>query len=287
LLFLVLSYNIVQHRARTDLLTPGAMGDEKLVRAIRAHGNANKFMFLAMMMLMPLTLSAAEIRVAVASNFSSAMKALATRFEADSGHRLLLGFGSTGKHYAQILNGAPFDAFFAADTERPRLLEMDNRTVAHSRFTYARGRLILWSPRTNYVDSEGLVLKDRGFRHLAIANPKLAPYGEAARQVLTELGLWEQLSPKLVRGENIGQTYQFVASGNAELGFVAWSQLIGTKMADRGSYWTVPSSLHQPINQQAVQLIPGEPVRLFMSFVQSAAGRQIISQHGYDLPDAD
>lgn len=239
------------------------------------------------LVLVPAQLPAAEIRVAVASNFSSAMKALATRFEAESGHRLLLGFGSTGKHYAQILNGAPFDAFFAADSERPRLLEMQEKTVAHSRFTYARGRLILWSPRVNFVDSQGLVLSDGRFRHLAIANPKLAPYGEAARQVLTELGLWEQLSPKLVRGENIGQTYQFVASGNAELGFVAWSQLIGAKMADRGSYWTVPASLHQPIDQQAVQLIPGEPVQAFLSFVQSPTGRQIITEHGYDLPDAD
>jgi len=239
------------------------------------------------LLLQPSALPAAEIHVAVASNFTTTMEALAEEFESGTGHHLVLSSGSTGKLYAQILNGAPFDALFAADSDRPLRLELEPGSAVQSRFTYALGRLVLWSRTAEFVDSEGLVLKGGGFRHLAIANPKLAPYGEAARQVLMGLGLWEQLAPRLVRGENIGQAYQFVASGNAELGFVAWSQLIDSTLPDEGSHWTVPSSLHAPIDQQAVQLTDSEAVQAFMEFVQSAAGRQIISEHGYDLPDAD
>jgi len=239
------------------------------------------------LVLFPALLCAADIHLAVASNFSATMNSLAKQFEANSSHRLVLSFGSTGKQYAQIVNGAPFDAFFAADSERPHLLEKEGRTTGQGRFTYARGRLVLWSALPGFVDELGGVLENGDFRHLAIANPRLAPYGAAARQALERLGLWQSLQPRLVRGENIGQTFQFVRSGNAELGFVAKSQLIGADLADSGSYWPVPVFLHDPIDQQVAQLTDSEAVRTFLAFVQSAMGRQIISEHGYDLPDAD
>jgi molybdate transport system substrate-binding protein len=238
------------------------------------------------LLLLALPLQSAEIRVAVASNFNPAMQELAGQFESESGHRLLLSFGSTGKHYAQIVNGAPFDAFFAADSSRPRLLESEGRITPGSRVIYALGRLVLWSPLPDFVDAGGEILRMDAFRHLAIANPRLAPYGEAARQVLENLGLRDRLEPRLVRGENIGQAFQFVRSGNADLGFVADSQLVSSGLTGAGSTWIVPSSLYEPIVQQAVQLTPGEPVRSFLEFVTSGTGRQIIRKHGYDLPDA-
>ena len=233
-----------------------------------------------------LTLAAAhagEIRVATASNFRDAMSALANQFERGSGHEVSLIFGSTGKHYAQIMNGAPFDAFFAADSERPKRLEEENRALAGSRFTYARGKLVLWSPVENYVDSRGEILEHGSFRHLAIANPALAPYGQAAREVLEGLGLWPQLEERLVRGENIGQAFLFVSSGNAEMGFVAWSQLKRKDLPVRGSFWLVPGKLYQPIEQQAVLLSDNVVAPAFMLYVRSSAAARIISAHGYDI----
>jgi len=224
-----------------------------------------------------------EIRVAVASNFRNAMTALAGRFEDVSEHEVTLIPGSTGKHFAQIRNGAPFDAFFAADRLRPERLEAENLALPGSRFTYARGKLVLWSPKAGYVDSRGEVLKDGGFRHLAIANPALAPYGAAAREVMQTLGLWRKLEPQLVRGENIGQAFLFVGSGNAELGFVAWSQLKGTALPVTGSFWLVPDDLYSPIEQQAVVLRDNEAVQAFMSFVRSEEAASIIVAHGYDI----
>lgn len=222
-----------------------------------------------------------EIRIAVATNFAATMSALIQRFEELTEHRVVASSGSTGSHYAQIRNGAPFDAFFAADDERPRLLEEQGLTVPGSRFLYAVGRLALWSPRPGYVDEGGRVLEAGNFRFLAIANPDVAPYGAASRDVLMARGLWDALQSRLVRGQDIGQAYQFVATGNAELGFVAWAQLARQEPEIRGSYWLVPDSLHEPIAQEAVLLkdVPG--ARAFAAFVQSPEARDLIRSHGY------
>jgi molybdate transport system substrate-binding protein len=227
---------------------------------------------------------ASDIRIAVASNFTNAIKATTDSFEVETGHKVTLAFGSTGKHYAQIVNGAPFDAFFAADVRRPKLLEQEGLVVPESRFTYALGKLILWSPDAALVDAEGGVLEHGEFRHLAIANPKLAPYGLAAREVLQKRGFWDDMSKRLVRGENIGQAFQFVASGNAELGFVARSQLMRPGFENEGSYWDVPAELYTPIEQQAVLLKDSEAARAFMSFMRSKEAIRIIRDHGYETP---
>ena len=233
----------------------------------------------------PTLVLADQVHIAVASNFRQAITATSSRFREQSGHQVVLTPGSTGKHYAQILNGAPFDAFFAADAERPRRLEAERRIVPGSRFTYAVGKLVLWSPEEGRVDPRGDVLRLGSFNHLAIANPELAPYGSAARQVLRSLGLWQALAPRLVRGENIGQTYQFVVTGNAELGFVARAQLVIPGVALRGSQWEPPQSLYDPIQQQAV-LLRGTPAgRSFMTFMQGAEARDLIRAYGYDVPD--
>jgi len=229
-------------------------------------------------------LIAEEIRVAVASNFSIAITTLAEQFEANSGHTVSLIFGSTGKHYVQIKNGAPFDAFFAADTKRPELLEKEGVALPGSRFTYAFGKLILWSPQAGYVDPQGKVLEQGAFRHLAIANPKLAPYGKAAREVLQAIGVWGALKAKTVRGENISQTFQFVSSGNAELGLVAWSQVKQPGHPMTGSWWEVPQALYTPIEQQAVLLKENTAARAFLSFMKTEKSRALIRSFGYDTP---
>ncbi len=246
------------------------------------RGRARSLALAATLAATPAT--AADIRVAAATNVKGAIAAVAERFEEASGHRVTLIFGSTGKHYAQIVNGAPFDAFFAADDRRPRRLEAEGVAVAGSRFTYAVGRLALWSPGDGYVDPEGRVLGSGGFRRLAIANPRLAPYGEAARQTLVALGLWEGLEGRLVRGENVGQAFQFVDSGNAELGFVAWSQLREGGEPIRGSYWRVPPELHSPIEQQAVLLEESRAARDLLAFVRGPEASRILADFGYEIP---
>ena len=225
--------------------------------------------------------AADETTVAVATNFTNAMSALVERFEQRTGHRVLVSFGSTGNHYAQIKSGAPFDAFFAADAERPRLLENEGLIVPASRFRYAVGRIALWSPRAGYVDDAGRVLKTGAFRHLAIANPDVAPYGAAAREVLQAMRLWDALQPRLVRGQDIGQAYSFVHTGNAELGFVAWAQLKKPDGDVGGSYWLVPETLHEPIAQEAVLLRDVPAANALMEFVKSPEARDIIRSYGY------
>lgn len=235
-----------------------------------------------LLLLLPPQLFADVIHIAVASNFREPAREIASRYEAGHGHQVILSFGSTGKHYAQIKHGAPFDVFFAADVARPALLEAEGVAIAGSRFTYARGRLVLWSPRRGYVDNQGRVLQTGQFTRLAIANPKLAPYGRAAQEVLQARGVWQILQSRLVRGENIGQTYQFVKSGNAELGFVAYSQLITAKQFINGSYWLVPQTLYQPIEQQLVVLNSKPAVQEFIDYVQGAEAQSIIQAYGYD-----
>ncbi|WP_177419143.1 molybdate ABC transporter substrate-binding protein [endosymbiont of Lamellibrachia barhami] len=224
---------------------------------------------------------AAEIRVAVASNFSGTIKEIAQRFEAQSGHKVTLSVSSTGKHYAQIRNGAPFDLFFAADTRRPKLLDESGLIISGSRFTYAVGRVVLWSPKAGYVDRQGLVLEQGDFRFLAVANPKLAPYGRAAKEVLQLRGLWKKLRGRMVRGESIGQAFQFVKSGNAELGFVAYSQIKQPHSEPAGSLWEVPRSLYRPIEQQVVLLRDRPAARALLAFVKGDEAVAIIRGYGY------
>ena len=230
-----------------------------------------------------------EIKIAVASNFYPTMKELVTHFESitpnsDTTNNIVLISGSSGKHYAQILNGAPFDLFFSADKLRPNMLEKEEVFNNQSRFTYALGKLALWSPFNEYVDSDGQVLYTDDFRFLAIANPKIAPYGVASKETLTSMNLWQDMESKLVRGENIAQTFQFAKSGNAKLGFVSYSQILSLNSSSEGSYWLVPQDMYQPIEQQAILLKDSSLGKDFLSFIMSDEALDIIKRNGYDLP---
>ena len=230
--------------------------------------------------------NADEIQVAVAANFIAPMKLIAADFEKASGHRAALSFGATGKFYAQIRNGAPFDVLLAADDETPAKLEKEGFGVSGSRFTYAIGKLVLWSARPGYVDARGDVLKTGGFTHIALANPKLAPYGAAAIEVMTKLGLLSALEPRFVQGENIAQTYQFVSTGNAELGFVALSQVYEDGKLKSGSGWILPASMHSPIRQDAVLLSRGKDnpaAAALLQYLKTDKAKAVIRAYGYDL----
>lgn len=229
---------------------------------------------------------AAEVKVAVAANFTAPMQKIAAAFAQDTGHQAVLAFGSTGKFYAQIKNGAPFEVLLAADDETPARLEREGQAVAGTRFTYAVGRLVLWSRQPGLVDEAGAVLRSGSFARLAMADPKLAPYGAAAVEVINGLGLTATLAPKFVQGENIAQTYQFAATGNAELGFVALSQVWADGKLKEGSAWVVPARLHTPIRQDAIVLNPGKEqvaVVALMNYLRSDKARTIIRSFGYDL----
>ena len=229
---------------------------------------------------------AAEVQVAVASNFTAPMQKIAAEFEKDTGHKVLLSSGATGKFYAQIKNGAPFEVFLAADDQTPAKLESEGDAVPGSRFTYAIGKLMLWSAQPGYVDPQGAVLKQDRFQHLAIANPKTAPYGAAAMEVLTHLNLLDAVQPKLVTGENIAQAHQFVATGNAELGFVALSQVMENGKLTGGSGWPVPAELYEPIRQDAVILTPGKDqpaAKALVEYLRDKKAIAIIRSYGYDL----
>ena len=212
------------------------------------------------------------------------MDQLATEFTLESGIEVTLSTGSTGKHYAQIKHGAPFDVFFAADVERPQLLEETGAAVEGTRFTYALGKLVLWSANPGLVDQHAEVLTSDSFNYVAIANPDLAPYGSAAREVLKGLDLWDALNDRIVRGENINNTYQYVRSRNADLGFVAYSQIVDQGASTDGSKWIVPDSLYPPIEQQAILIRETEQAKQFITFVRSTTGRQIIRDSGYEVP---
>lgn len=229
-----------------------------------------------------------DVQVAVAANFTEPMKKIAADFERASGHRVLLSLGSTGKFYSQIKAGAPFDVLLAADDETPRKLGEDGLAVKGSAFTYSVGKLALWSAKEAVVDANGDVLKRGGFEHLALANPKLAPYGAAAIETMKALGVVETLAPKFVQGENIAQTWQFIATGNALLGFVALSQVIGEDGKPKsGSMWIVPEHLHAPIRQDAVLLARGKnnaAAQALLTWLRSDAAKKVIRQYGYGLP---
>jgi molybdate transport system substrate-binding protein len=230
-----------------------------------------------------------EIRVAVAANFRPCLDVLAAEFEASTSHEIVIASGSTGRHYAQITAGAPFDIFLAADSRRPRELESSGHTIPGSRFCYARGVLILWwpAPPTPAPISLRDALTSSRLKHLAVANPRLAPYGEAAREALQALDLWDSLAPRLVQGQSVGQAWQFVASGNAQAGLVARCQL-----HDRpdGLVLEIPRSLHAPIVQEAVLLADAEhpaAAREFLAFLRGSLARAVIADFGYELPDAN
>ncbi len=227
-------------------------------------------------------------QVAVAANFTLPAKAIATQFEKHTGHQLALSFGASGRFYAQIKNGAPFDAFLSADDETPARLEKEGDTVAQSRFTYAIGQLVVWSASAGVVDGNGAVLRNGSFKHLALASPKLAPYGVAAVQAMTKLGVLAALEPRFVRGESLGQTFTFIDTGNAELGFVALSQVMDNGILKKGSVWRVPQDLHDPIVQDAVLLKRGKDnaaASAFLAYLRSAPVKAMIHTMGYETPN--
>jgi molybdate transport system substrate-binding protein len=227
-----------------------------------------------------------EVSVAVAANFTAPMQRIAADFEKATGHKAQLVFGSTGKFYAQIKSGAPFQVLLAADDETPTRLVKEGDGVAGSQFTYAIGKLVLWSPKPGFVDDKGEVLKSGRFEHLSIANPKLAPYGLAAVETMKALGLADALQLKLVTGESIGQAQQFVVSGSAELGFIAFAQIHKDGKLIDGSYWLVPGKYHTPIRQDAVVLDKGKgsaAATALLGYLKSDAAKAVIKAYGYDL----
>ena len=231
------------------------------------------------------TLARADVvQVAVAANFTAPARALAEVFARTTGHEAKLSFGATGAFYTQIKNGAPFDVLLAADDERPARLEKEGDTVAGSRFTYATGQLVLWSAKPGFVDDQGAVLKGGHFGKIAIANPKNAPYGAAAVEAMEKLGLAATLQPKLVTGESIGQTFNFIATGNAELGFVALAQVLEGGKLKSGSMWVVPAQYHAPIIQDAVILkraANNPAAKAWMELLKTPQSKELIRSYGY------
>ncbi len=228
---------------------------------------------------------AEQVLVAVAANFVPPFREIALEFEKSTGHQLQVAGGSSGNFYSQIKNGAPFDVFFSADMDRPRLLEDEGFGVKDSRFTYAIGRLVLWSPNADLVKGEE-TLRSKTFKRLAIANPKTAPYGVAAMQAMQKLELWENLQPQIVMGESLGQTMGFIESGNAQLGFVALSQVLAPKIKGQGSRWDVPTHLHEPIRQDVILLTKGKDnpaAKALLEFIGGPQARKIIHYYGYEL----
>jgi molybdate transport system substrate-binding protein len=227
-----------------------------------------------------------EVQVAVAANFTAPIQAIAKDFEADTGHKLVAAYGATGQFYTQIKNGAPFEVFLAADDSTPAKLEQEGDTVKGSRFTYAVGTLALWSAKDGYVDDKGEVLKKNAYQHLSIANPKAAPYGLAATQTLAKLGLTDATQAKIVEGQNITQAYQFISTGNAELGFVALSQIYKDGKVTSGSAWIVPANLYEPIKQDAVILNKGKDnaaAKALVEYLKGPKAAAVIKSYGYQL----
>jgi len=245
-----------------------------------------KGLFFALTVTFSMFAQADEVQVAVAANFTAPMQQIAAQFEKDSGHKATLAFGATGKFYAQIINGAPFEILLSADDETPARLEKEGLGIVGSRFTYAIGTLVLWSANPTLVDTKGEILKSGDFKHLALANPKTASYGTAAVEAMTKLGLMTSLQPRFVQGENISQTQQFIMSGNAELGFVALSQVYKDGKIAGGSAWIVPANLYQPIQQDAVLLSKGKnkPAAFaLLAYLKGDKARAIIKSYGYEL----
>ena len=230
------------------------------------------------------SLRAEQALVAVAANFSAPMQQIALAFQKDTGHQLKLSFGATGGIYAQIKNGGPFDVFLSADQLTPQKIEAEGLGVPQTRFTYATGQLVLWSKQDGLVDDKGQVLRSKNIQRIAFANPKLAPYGAAALEAMTQLGLLDELKPKLVQGDNIAQTYQFVSTQNAQLGFVALSQVFADGKITSGSGWVLPSSLYKPILQDAILLKNGKDnsaAKALMLYIKGDKAKEMIKRFGY------
>ena len=240
---------------------------------------------LAASLAMAFSAHAGEVSVAVAANFTAPMQKIASLFEQDTGHKATLAFGSTGRFYAQIKNGAPFDLLLSADDETPAKLAKEGLAVDASRFTYAIGKLALWSKQPGLVDAQGQVLKSGTFDKIAVADPKLAPCGAAAVEVMTQLGVLNTLRPKFVQGENIAQTHQFVATQNAQLGFVAMSQVMADGRLVEGSVWAVPATLYSPLRQDAVLLNKGQgnaAATALLQYLKGDKARAVIRGYGYE-----
>jgi molybdate transport system substrate-binding protein len=255
---------------RASRLAPGCLASLLAVFAVFAVG----------------AVQADEVQVAVAANFTAPIQAIAADFEKDTGHKLVAAYGATGQFYTQIKNGAPFEVFLSADDTTPEKLEKEGETVKGSRFTYAIGTLALWSAKEGYVDAKGEVLKKNEYQHLSIANPKAAPYGLAATQVLEKLKLTDATKAKIVEGQNITQAYQFVSTGNAELGFVALSQIYKDGKVSSGSAWIVPASMHDPIKQDAVILNKGKDnaaAKALVEYLKGPKAAAVIKSYGYQL----
>lgn len=245
-----------------------------------------RFAALLVALLATVSVHAEEVTVAVAANFTGPMQVIAPLFERDTGHKAKVSYGATGGFFAQINNGAPFEILLSADDETPAKLVKSGQGVAGSTFTYAIGKLVLWSATPNLVDAKGEILKKGGFKHVSIANPKTAPYGTAAIQALTKLGLLDSIKPLFVQGDNITQTYQFAATGAAELGFVAYSQVIKNDKIGSGSGWVVPGELYDPIRQDAVLLAKGKsnPAALaLLDYLKGEKAQAVIKSFGYAL----
>jgi molybdate transport system substrate-binding protein len=245
-----------------------------------------RFASLLAALLLASAAQADEVQVAVAANFTAPMQKIAAEFEKDTGHKAVLAFGATGKFYAQISNGAPFEVFLSADDETPAKLEKELLAAPRTRFTYAIGKLVLWSAKDGYVDGKGDVLKTGDFKHLAVANPKTAPYGAAGVEAMKKLGVLDSIQPKLVQGENIAQTYQFISTGNAELGFVALSQVFKDGKVTSGSAWIVPANLYDSIRQDAVVLAKGRnnpAATALINYLKGDKAKVIIKSYGYEL----
>ncbi len=231
--------------------------------------------------------SAGEVTAAVAANFTAPVQQIAELFQKETGNTVKLSFGSSGKFYSQIKEGAPFDVFLSADEKNPKLLEEEGLAVKDTRFVYALGKLVLWSAKPGFVDDKGAVLSKGEYNKIAYADPKLAPYGLAAQETLLKMNLWDKVQGKLVTGESIGQTYQFAATGNAELAFIALSQVTKDGKVSEGSWWVVPADMYNPIKQSAVQLSAAKDpaaAKAFMAFLKSEKALAIIRNFGYGLP---
>lgn len=249
-------------------------------------GSAGRYVIGAIALALFAPLHAAEVKVAVAANFTAAMQEIVPQFEQASGHQVVVAYGSTGRLYAQIKHGAPFGLFLAADSRRPELLEEEGVAVAGSRFTYARGKLVLWSPRAGLVDDAGQVLNSDQLTRISMANPKTAPYGMGAQQVLENMGLWEDLRRKIVQGDSISQAFQFVASGNVPLGFIAKAQIALLPEHKAGSQWEIPPDRYDPLDQQAVLLEKGADnpaAQALHQYLQSQPAREVIERYGYGV----
>ena len=243
------------------------------------------YLWFAILTALRAPLHAAEVSVAVAANFAAPMQKIAQAFEQDTGHKAVLSVGSTGMLYAQIRNGAPYQILLAADEETPNKLEKEGLGLAASRFTYATGKLVLWSKQPGFVDDKGDVLRTAKFERIAIANPKLAPYGAAAMETMSKLAILQQLQARIVQGDNIAQTYQFVATENAQLGFVALSQVFVDGKIAQGSGWIVPAGSHAPIRQDAILLTKGQDsaaALALMRYLRGERAKSLIRSSGYD-----